>query len=293
MSEIRAPFIAVGVAVFFLAVTVILAGVFAFLRITGPMLRKMQEDEKNLLQLETAREASRAKNEFLSMAAHELRAPLSGISGFAQTLRDAAKNGWLAKKEDLLPDFLNRILHSSSYMAALIEELLEFSRIESGTVNIQYGAIDLRYALDIVKSNIMDKIINKELEFKFQIPPELPLIRTGLRQLTQILFNLIGNAVKFVDKKGVVTVLAAAEEGMVLVSVVDSGPGMDEETQKHVFEIFWRGNKARGIAGSGLGLSITKLLVERMGGKIWIKSKLGVGSTFYFTLEQWRENEQG
>ncbi|MBF0320989.1 MAG: hypothetical protein HQL01_14415, partial [Nitrospirae bacterium] len=127
MSEVRTPFIAVGVVAFFLAIASILAGVVAFLRITNPMLRRIQKDEKNLQELDIAKEASRAKNEFLSMAAHELRAPLSGISGLAQTLRDAHNNGWLAQEEDMLPDFLNKILQSVFHMAALIDELLEFS----------------------------------------------------------------------------------------------------------------------------------------------------------------------
>ncbi|WP_420264469.1 sensor histidine kinase [Candidatus Magnetominusculus dajiuhuensis] len=175
-------------------------------------------------------------------------------------------------------------------MNTLIEGLLEITRIEAGKVDILYEATDVRQTLDVVMSNLADKINAKELEFQILIPPDFPSIHVGLKQLTQILFNLIGNAVKYVDAKGRVIIRMVVEEAMVLVSVEDSGPGMDEETLKHIFEMYWRGDKFRKtIAGTGLGLAVSKLLVEMMGGRIWVKSELGVGSTFYFTVQQWRE----
>ncbi|MBF0606252.1 MAG: PAS domain-containing sensor histidine kinase [Candidatus Magnetobacterium sp. LHC-1] len=254
---------------------------------------KRVEDDKQLRQLKVAQEASRAKNEFLSLVTHELRTPLSGISGLAQTLRDAYRNGWMTQEEDMLGDVLEKILKSAFHMASLIEELLEFSRIEAGRFDIQYEAVSLRQALDIVKSNLFEKIKEKHLDFKVQIPPDLPLIHTGLKQLTQVLFNLIGNAVKFTAERDVITVRAVEEGAMVLVSVEDSGPGMDEETLKHVFDMFWRSDKTMSTEGTGLGLAISKKIVETMGGNIWVKSELGRGNTFYFTLKQWRENEEG
>ncbi|MBF0556470.1 MAG: HAMP domain-containing histidine kinase [Nitrospirae bacterium] len=190
----------------------------------------------------------------------------------------------------MLTDNLNRIYRSAYYMNTLIEGLLEITRIEAGKVDILYEATDVRQTLDVVMSNLADKINAKELEFQILIPPDFPSIHVGLKQLTQILFNLIGNAVKYVDAKGRVIIRMVVEEAMVLVSVEDSGPGMDEETLKHIFEMYWRGDKFRKtIAGTGLGLAVSKLLVEMMGGRIWVKSELGVGSTFYFTVQQWRE----
>ncbi|KJU86336.1 multi-sensor signal transduction histidine kinase [Candidatus Magnetobacterium bavaricum] len=410
MSVVRVPFIRVGLVTFFLAIAAILLGAFAFLRITDPMLRRMQESEsrfrclveqslvgiciiqngkftyvnprfaeifgydkteellgrtpaelacaddremvsenirkrisgevsfahycfcgvkkdgktvqievhgsrmeiqnvpaiigvllditrrtedgRRLQQLKVAEEASRTKNEFLSLVTHELRTPLNGITGFAQTLMDAHSDGWLMQQKGMLGDILEKILQSAFHMASLIEGLLEFSRIEAGQLSIQYEAIDLRQPLDIVKSNLSEKLREKELEFKVQIPVDLPLIHAGLKQLTQVLFNLIGNAIKFIDRKGIVTVRAMEEGAMVLVIVQDSGPGMDEETLRHVFEMFWRGNKAKSVEGVGLGLAITKKIVETMDGEIWVKSELGVGSTFYFTLKQWRKNAE-
>ncbi|MBF0456697.1 MAG: PAS domain S-box protein [Nitrospirae bacterium] len=246
------------------------------------------EEENSVRQLEIAREASRAKTQFLSMAAHELRSPLSGISGFAQTLRQACENNWLSK--EMLPDYIGKILNSVYYMSSLIEGLLEFSNIESGKIDIEYEAINLRRVLEITESNMIDKVKDKELELSLEIPPELPLIRAGLKQLTQILFNLIGNSVKFVPDKGRITVRAKVEDSSILITVGDSGPGMDEDTLKHIFEVFWRSNKVKDISGTGLGLAITKSLVETMGGRIWVKSEQGVGSTFYFTVQQWRDN---
>lgn len=153
------------------------------------------ENEKKLQQLHSATEANRAKNEFLSMAAHELRDPLNGISGFSQTLSYAYLHGTINQDTSMLPDILNRIYQSSLYMAALIEGLLEFSSIEAGNVEILYEAVDLSKALDMVQSNLAGKIQEGQLELKIQIQDELPSIHAGLKQLTQILFNIVGNAV--------------------------------------------------------------------------------------------------
>ncbi|KWT83480.1 PAS domain-containing sensor histidine kinase [Candidatus Magnetominusculus xianensis] len=252
-------------------------------------ISKQIENDKNVQQLKIAKEASRAKNEILSKVAHELRTPLNGISLGAQTLIKACKEGMLLQREDMLLNILVKVHRSTRQMNSMVAGLLEFSKIEAGVIEPHYEAVDLRQELDATRSSLLDDINAKELELKLEIQADIPLIRVGKLQLMQILSNIIGNAIKYTEKNALIVVQAeVVEDDMVLVTVKDTGPGMDEETLKHIFKLFWRSQKTKHIEGTGLGLAICKALIETMGGKIWVESELGVGTTFYFTLKQWR-----
>ena len=223
----------------------------------------------------------RLKNEFLANTSHELRTPLNGIIGIADSLNDGS-TGELPQDTC---DNLNMIVLSGRRLANLVNNILDFSKLRHKNIELEVQAIDLRKCIDVVFTLSKPLIGKKKLQLINLVPDNLPQAAADENRLQQILHNLISNAVKFTDG-GHVEVFAKIKRGFIEVSISDTGIGIPTNKLDSIFKSFEQadGTTARVYGGTGLGLTITKQLVELHNGKISVSSELGIGSRFIFTL---------
>jgi signal transduction histidine kinase len=225
--------------------------------------------------------ASRHKSEFLANMSHELRTPLNAIIGFSQVLRERMFGEVNAKQEEYLDD----ILSSGNHLLSLINDVLDLSKVEAGQVELQVAPFSLREALERGVVMVRERAAKGGVQVALATDPAVDVVEGDERRVRQVIFNLLSNAVKFTPAGGAVDVRAAQLDGEVIVSVADTGPGIAPEDHERIFEEF-RQTEA-GVEqrdGTGLGLTLSKRLVELHGGRIWVDSELGKGSTFVFTL---------
>jgi len=226
------------------------------------------------------KQLERTRQEFVANVSHELRTPLSLIKGYTETLLDGAKdNREVAKK------FLQTIQRNSERLQLLIEDLLTISELESGRIKMNLQSVALRTLVDRVFEDLKTRAVARKIVLANEVP-ELQ-IRCDADRLQQVLGNLVDNAIKYGRAEGRVTVRGQkVNGGAVEVRVQDDGPGIPAESLERVFERFYRVDKARSReqGGTGLGLSIVKHIVQSHGGRVWAKSEVGKGATFYFTL---------
>src|SRR6266850_3509590 len=222
----------------------------------------------------------RVREEFVANVSHELRTPLSLIKGYVETLLDGAKDN-----PEVCTKFLQTIARNADRLKLLIEDLLKISELESGRVKLNLQVVALRPAVDKVLDDLKVHAGARNMNM-FNRTPELSL-RADSNRLEQVLANLIENAIKYGRPNGNVNIEAGpAPDGFVEIRVTDDGPGIPREALERIFERFYRVDKARSReqGGTGLGLSIVKHIVQTHGGKVWAKSELGRGATFYFTM---------
>jgi signal transduction histidine kinase len=225
--------------------------------------------------------ASLHKSEFLANMSHELRTPLNAIIGFSQVLREEMFGEVNEKQKEYLDD----ILSSGNHLLALINDVLDLSKVEAGQVELEVGPFSLREALERGVVMVRERATKDGVRVALTADLEVDVIEGDERRIRQVIFNLLSNAVKFTARGGTVDVGAAQVDGEVKVSVADSGPGIAPEDHERIFEEFQQtdaGVEQR--EGTGLGLALSRRLVELHGGRIWIDSELGKGSTFVFTL---------
>ncbi|MBN1814320.1 MAG: PAS domain-containing protein [Anaerolineae bacterium] len=262
-------------------------------RLTGRLIvfrdvTKRKEMEKALQDAkEVAEAANRAKDEFISIVTHELRSPMSAIHGSATLLSDEGAG----PVNENQAEFLEIIETNTRRMITLVMDLNDVSRIESGQLHLRPGTVSLAKVVEEVVRSTQPKIEEKAHTLSLQIADGLPPVWCDHIRLGQILTNLVNNACKFTPEGGEIAICAKciADEGdskTVCVSVQDNGLGIRHEDQKKIFQKFFRAMDKRvsEIPGSGLGLSITKSLVEMQGGRMWFESEYGRGSTFHFTV---------
>jgi signal transduction histidine kinase len=225
--------------------------------------------------------ASQHKSQFVANMSHELRTPLAAILGYAELMQE----GFYGQQSDKSLDALTRIRSNGKHLLGLINTVLDIAKIESGQFTLNMAEYAIENVVETVRSATESLAQNKNLALKTEVAKSLP---TGLgdeQRLTQVLLNLVGNAIKFTDT-GEVCVTAKAVNGHFAVSVMDTGPGIAEQEQARIFEQFHQVDssltKAKG--GTGLGLAIAKQIVEMHGGRIWVESILGKGSTFQLEL---------
>ena len=234
--------------------------------------------------------ASQHKSEFLANMSHELRTPLNAIIGFSQVLRKRTFGDVNAKQEEYLDD----ILSSGNHLLSLINDVLDLSKVEAGQVELEIATFSLREALERGVVMVRERATKQGVRLSLELAPGVDLVEGDERRLRQVVFNLLSNAVKFTPQGGSVAVASARVDGEVLVSVTDTGPGVAREDQERIFEEFQQtdvGVEQR--EGTGLGLALSRRLVELHGGRIWVESERGHGSRFVFTLPIEDENRRG
>ena len=230
------------------------------------------------------RHLEKIRQDFVANVSHELRTPMSSIKGYAETLLDGA----IENRNDTL-NFLKIIHAESDRMTRLIDDILDLSGIESGKVKMNF----LPCNIDSVVKRIMEGLDNhaksKSITLKKQIPKELPNIYADEAKLSQILLNLLDNAIKYNKNGGEVIIKAEDKNDFIQIDVKDTGIGISDEDQTRIFERFYRVEKARSreLGGTGLGLSIVKHIVHAHKGEVFVKSELGKGSTFSFTISKY------
>ena len=222
-------------------------------------------------------EAVRVRDEVLAIVAHDLRSPLNAIVMGA----DMALNGKVT--EEHRTDILALIRRAAESMNRLIQDLLDVSTLESGGLVLEPEPVELASLVEAVCDVLRAEAQGRHQRIETEITAGLPPVHADAARVTAVLSNLIGNAVKYVQDGGRITIRARPAEGGVIVSVEDDGPGIAEEDQDCLFERFWQARRAR-RGGAGLGLAIAKGIVEAHGGRIWVESEVGRGSTFSFTL---------
>ncbi|MBF0287767.1 MAG: transporter substrate-binding domain-containing protein [SAR324 cluster bacterium] len=245
--------------------------------------RKTLQDELEIAK-EKAEEATKAKSDFLANMSHEIRTPMNAIMGMTHL---ALQTELTAKQQD----YLNKVNSSATSLLGLINDILDFSKIEAGKLDIESIDFDLNEVLENVSNLISMKAIDKGLEFLFHTDPDVPtFLRGDSLRIGQILINLSNNAVKFTGEGEVVIrtqLIKKTEEHVTLqFTVRDTGIGLTPEQIGKLFQSFSQADSSttRKYGGTGLGLTISKRLVELMGGKIWVESEVGKGSSFIFTI---------
>jgi GAF domain-containing protein len=226
-------------------------------------------------------EASQHKSQFLANMSHELRTPLNAILGYTELIAD----GVYGPPSDKMLEVLKRLESNGKHLLGLINDVLDLSKIEAGQLKLDLADYSLKDVAQTVCGVVEPLAADKKLSFRLELAPDLPQGRGDERRLTQVLLNLVGNAIKFTDT-GEVTIRVAAEDGAYSVAVRDTGPGISAADQEKLFQQFQQADNSitRKKGGTGLGLAISKRIVEMHGGRIWVDSVVGQGSTFAFTL---------
>jgi signal transduction histidine kinase len=234
------------------------------------------EEKSHQLELE-----SKHKSQFLANMSHELRTPLNAIIGYTELISD----GIYGPPSEQMRSVLERIDINGRHLLGLINDVLDLSKIEAGQLTLSLTDYSLKDVVNSVFTGVEALAAGKGLAFRTEVQPDLPRGRGDERRIAQVLLNLTGNAIKFTDA-GEVTIKASAHNGTFTVAVRDTGPGIDQADQARIFGEFQQvdGSSTRQKGGSGLGLSIAKRIVEMHGGRIWVESARGAGSTFSFTL---------
>lgn len=238
------------------------------------MLWDITEQRQNELDLIKAQEADKMKNAFIANMSHEIRTPLNAIVGFSRLITETDN----ASEQQ---EYLTIINNNSDLLLQLINDILDFAKIESGTLNYNLSWVDLKdVCQEVYISQSLKMTSDVALLYNGDMLPSARL-RTDTQRIEQVLLNLLSNAIKCTNQ-GFVSLSYEVEGDFVRVSVTDTGIGIDKEKQASVFERFVKLDDFR--QGTGLGLSICKMIIEKLGGEIGLRSELGKGSTFWFTL---------
>ncbi len=251
--------------------------------------------ELSMQAVKEMREADRLKSQFLANMSHELRTPLNSIIGFSRVIL----KGIDGPTSDLQQQDLLAIHNSGQHLLGLINDILDLSRIEAGKMELTFDEVNLSELIASVMSTVTGLVKDKTITLYREIPADLPTVRADAMRVRQVLLNLLSNAAKFTDE-GTITVRASVQDNPaghpeIMVSVTDTGPGIAPEDQKKLFQPFSQvdASPTRKTGGSGLGLSISNHLIQMHGGRIGLESKIGAGSTFYFTLPAFRGRTTG
>jgi len=225
--------------------------------------------------------ANKHKSQFLANMSHELRTPLNAILGYTELILDNIYGDVPEKIQEVL----ERLGKNGRHLLGLINDVLDLSKIEAGQLTLSLNDYSIGEVVQTVITSVEALAAEKKLGLKVRVPPDLSIARGDEQRIAQVLLNLLGNAIKFTDE-GEVRVEVTASDETFLVSVADTGPGLSEADQKIIFDEFQQADDSntREKGGSGLGLSISKKIVEMHGGRIWVESNVGNGSTFRFTL---------
>ena len=248
--------------------------------IITPFIELQQSGYLLILQDLTAlRRLETIRRDFISNISHDLRTPISSMRLMTETLQNGAVND-----PEAAARFLNLMEESIETMSQLVEELLELSRTQSGKVPLQIKPVPLSSIIEPAVDRLLPQAERVNLSLNYNIPRFLPMVMADTERINAVITNLLHNAIKFTPPGGSISVSAEEKDGFIIVSITDTGIGIPEEDARNIFERFYKVDRSRSTKGMGLGLSIAKNVVEEHGGKIWAESKIGEGSTFYFSL---------
>ena len=242
--------------------------------------RLYREIELKSRQLETA---SRHKSEFLANMSHELRTPLNAIIGFSEVLAERI----FGEVNEKQAEYINDILQSGQHLLSLINDILDLSKIEAGRMELELSDFDLPSTIDTTLLLVRERAQRHGIGLGREVDERLGIVRGDERKVKQkqVLLNLLSNALKFTPEGGKIDVRAALNDGVAEISVTDTGVGIAPEEQQAVFEEFRQvGAASKKVEGTGLGLAISRKFIELHGGRIWVESTPGSGSTFSFTV---------
>jgi signal transduction histidine kinase len=240
--------------------------------------RLFREIEQKSRELQTA---SQHKSQFLANMSHELRTPLNAILGYTELIVDRI----YGEVPEKISDVLERVQKSGRHLLGLINDVLDLSKIEAGQLTLGVSEYSFGDVVQAVVSAVESLAAEKKLRMTVDVAADLPIGQGDERRITQVLLNLVGNAIKFTEK-GEVAVRVANSGGEFVVSVADTGPGIAEADRQKIFEEFQQvdSSPTRAKGGTGLGLAIARRIVEMHGGRIWVESTVGKGSTFFFSV---------
>lgn len=243
---------------------------------------KQREEE---LILGKEKTLSELKDEFVFIISHELKLPITAVKGYIDTIFSQYSSSLNPEAKELLQ--LTEV--NSTRLNKLLDDLMDISKIEQGSLRVKLSDVSLQPLISEVFSNLFIDARKKKISLTQEGDLETG-VKADPDRLKEVLTNLVGNAIKYTPEGSRVVVKVQKESGFAMVSVIDNGVGISAEDQKHLFEKFYRveNEQTRTVKGSGLGLFITKQLVEKMGGQIAVSTKAGAGSTFYFTLPRYR-----
>ena len=225
---------------------------------------------------------SRHKSEFLANMSHELRTPLNAIIGFSEVLREQM----FGELNEAQVGYVGDVLEAGQHLLSLINDILDLSKIEAGQMELDLGDVSVPQALNSGLTMHGERADRNGITLTHTVGPEVGVIRADERKVRQVIFNLLSNAVKFTPPGGHVDVSAFVADGMVEVAVTDTGLGIVREDQERIFEEFQqaRDSSHGSREGTGLGLTLSRQFIELHGGRLWVESEQGAGSTFRFTL---------
>ena len=227
--------------------------------------------------------ASRHKSEFLANMSHELRTPLNAVIGFSEILHEEM----FGELNERQLEYVEDVLDAARHLVSLINDVLDLSKVEAGHMELELTDVSLS---EILKSGLTmheERASRGALTLGLEVLPEEIVLRADERKLRQVVFNLLSNAVKFTPPGGRVRVSAQVTDSVVQVAVADTGPGIDDDEQESIFEVFQQGRRGAVAVrpeGSGLGLPLARRFVELHGGRLWVESTRGQGTTFRFTM---------
>jgi signal transduction histidine kinase len=219
------------------------------------------------------------KSDFVATITHDLRSPLTVIHGALRLLPQ------LGELNDEQSEFAERAMRSAEHMDSLISSLLDIGRIEAG-LEMEREPVELRDVVEQVVANLQEEVANKRQIVGLELQDNLSTVKGNPTRLVQVITNLVDNAIRYTPEGGKIRVRASQDGDQIILSVSDTGVGIPTKAKDHIFEKFYRveGPQTRELEGAGLGLAAVKSIVESHGGRVWVQSKEGQGSTFYFTL---------
>ncbi len=244
---------------------------------------KVEERTRQLTgALEEVKKISKRKSDFISSVSHEIRTPLTSVKGYAAILL-SSKLGALPEEVRVRLEKINR--HSDE-LVHMVNDLLDISRIESGKVEIKKEPLSLRAIAEKISDLFAEQFKTKNITFSSNIPEDCREISADRSQIERVFMNLVGNALKFTPQNGKIDIGASRLNNVIQINIKDTGFGIPEDAQEAIFEEFYRVDNTinQEVKGTGLGLTLVKHIIEAHQGKIWVKSKVGEGSTFSFTL---------
>lgn len=248
------------------------------LRILSSQVAQLIEEMKHKEQMD------KVKDSFFEMITHEMRTPLNSVLGMAQTGIRFSNKGKLTLEKST--ELFQTILTSGELLKKIIDDVLDLARIESGKFDIKIEKIHLHQLFDALDASLFQLARDKGLEMHISIPETFPHVLVDSNRLTQVLYNLIGNAIKFTNQGSVqITVEDIKEKGFVVVAIKDTGIGIPKDKIKQIFERFTQIDSSGKLEGTGLGLNICQQLVKLMGGSIWVESEEGQESIFFIKLK--------